>query len=152
LVVAIDSEDKSFQEKYDEIYGLVNGKLNSASLKIIIQHFCIETWALGNRVACRKNTQDKILLEYRHVFDVRANDPEFLPAYKDMNRAQFAYSYLRRIMQDWYPGALYTKAKPEALLDEHYFSQIKNRFKTTSHISSFKAFLDAFEKRRTSTS
>jgi hypothetical protein len=100
LVVAVDSEDKTFQEKHDEIAGLVNGKLKRSCLKIIVQHFCIETWALGNRVSCRKNAQDKPLLEYRRIYDVRNNDPELLPPYRDMNRAQFAYAYLRRMIQD----------------------------------------------------
>jgi hypothetical protein len=146
LVVAVDSENTSYQEKYDEIKKIVGGNLKSAELKIIVQHFCIETWVLGNRVACRKNAQDKTLLEYRSVHDVRNADPELLPAYKDMNRAQFAYSYLRCILRDWYPGAVYTKAKPAIILDEGYFSQIKKRLESTMHIQSFKAFLDAFAK------
>jgi hypothetical protein len=146
LVVAIDSEDKTYQEKYDEIIACVDKNLKKTTLKIIIQHFCIETWALGNRVACRKNAQDKTLLEYRRVYDVRNADPELLPAYKDMNRAQFAYSYLRCVLYDWYPGAVYTKAKPAAILDEGYFSQIKKRSESTMHIQSFKVFLDTFAK------
>ena len=146
LIIAVDSENKTCQEKYDEITKYVNGNLKNSSVKIIVQHFCIETWALGNRVACRKNAQDKTLLEYRGIYDVRGNDPELLPAYKDMNRAQFAYAYLRAMLRDWYPGALYTKAKPSAILEESYFSQIKSRFASTIHIRSFRAFLEAFSK------
>jgi hypothetical protein len=146
LVVAVDSEDKTYQEKYDEINDYVDGKLIAAELKIIVQHFCIETWALGNRQACRKNTSDKTLLEYKSVHDVRIADPELLPKYKDMNRAQFAFSYLKCMVHDFYPGASYTKSRPEAVLDEYYFVQIKKRCETTPHVQSFKAFMDTFSK------
>jgi hypothetical protein len=148
LIIAVDSEDKTYQEKYDEITEYVNGNLKNSRITIIVQHFCIETWALGNRVACRKNAQDKTLLEYRGIYDVRGNDPELLPAYKEMNRAQFAYAYLRAMLRDWYPGALYTKAKPAAILVESYFTQIKKRFESTAHIQSFRTFLEAFSETR----
>ncbi|WP_162504771.1 hypothetical protein [Treponema endosymbiont of Eucomonympha sp.] len=145
LVVAIDSEDNTYQEKYDEVKDLVADKLESAELKIIVQYFCIETWALGNRIACRRNTQDKVLLEYKNIHDVRKADPELLPSYKEMNRAQFAFSYLKCMLHDWYPNAMYTKSNPKALLSEDYFNQIKKRFGETGHISSFRSFLDTFQ-------
>jgi hypothetical protein len=144
LVVGVDSEDKSCHEKHDEINNFVGDKLETSELRIIVQHFCLETWALGNRAACRKNAQDKTLLEYRRIFNVRYDNPELLPAYKEMNRAQFAYSYLRAMIRDWYPSALYTKARPDVILEEDYFQQIKKRMETTGHIKSFQDFLEAF--------
>jgi hypothetical protein len=146
LVVAVDSEDKTCQEKYDEIKECVADKLSSAELKIIVQHFCIETWALGNRAVCRKNAQDIKLLEYKRVYNVRDNDPELLPPYKEMNRAQFAFSYLKCMLRDSYPRGFYTKSKPDAILDEYYFKQIQKRLEDTKHIKSFQSFLDAFQK------
>jgi hypothetical protein len=150
LVVAADSEDNTYENKFDEIDKIIKGKLVSADYKIIVQHFCLEAWALGNRIACRKNSQDKTLLEYRKIYDVRATDPELLPNYKDMNRAQFAFRYLRCMLQDWYPGAVYTKSRPDAILDPSYFLQIKKRHNETGHIKSFAAFLDVFHKEMTS--
>jgi hypothetical protein len=124
LIVAVDSEDKTYQEKYNravrkhqfpnslgngfniktaefaailrqirqtcertgrlsnksnEIKEVIDNKLIHAESRIIIQHFCLETWALGNRIACRKNTTDVMLLEYKRVHDVRNDDPELLP-------------------------------------------------------------------------
>jgi hypothetical protein len=145
LVVAVDSEDKTYQEKYDEIKDCVGNKLASAELKIIVQHFCIETWALGNRAVCRKNAQDKKLLEYKDVYNVRNDDPELLPPYKEMNRAQFAFSYLKCMLHDSYPSGFYTKSKPDAILDEYYFKQIQKRLVDTQHIKSFQSFLDTFQ-------
>jgi hypothetical protein len=144
LVVAVDSEDNTYEEKHNEIKEIIDDKLIYAEYKIIIQHFCLETWALGNRVACRKNTTDTLLVAYKKVYDVRINDPELLPSYKDMNRGQFAFKYLRTMINDWYPRAAYTKANPSILFEEQYFMQIKNRMENTGHIKSFKFFLDAF--------
>jgi hypothetical protein len=145
LVVGVDSEDMSCKAKYDEIKELLDGKLHNAQYKIIVQHFCLETWALGNRQACRKNAQDAVLLEYKRFFDVRTSDTELLPPYKDMNRAQFAFRYLRAMLRDWYPGALYVKSRPDAITEGSYFSQIKKRFEETRHIQSFGALLGAFK-------
>jgi hypothetical protein len=144
LVVAVDSEDKTYQEKYNEIKEVIDNKLIHTESRIIIQHFCLETWALGNRDACRKNTTDVMLLEYKKVHDVRINDPELLPSYKDMNRSQFAFRYLRCMINDWYPRASYTKSNPKILYDENYFIQLKKRSEKTNHIQSFRKFIDTF--------
>jgi hypothetical protein len=144
LVVAVDSEEKTYAEKYLEIKNAIDGKLQRAQCIILIQHFCLETWALGNRLACRKNTSDATLLEYKNVHDVRTLDPENLPPYKDMNRSQFAFRYLKCMLRDFYPGAVYAKSRPNAIADENYFSQIKKRALDTQHIQSFKFFLDAW--------
>lgn len=45
LVIAIDSEEMSFEEKYDEVLTFVRDKQCQASVFIIVQHFCLETWA-----------------------------------------------------------------------------------------------------------
>ncbi|MDR1025160.1 MAG: hypothetical protein LBL56_05480, partial [Treponema sp.] len=144
LVVAVDSEDKTYQEKYNEIKEAIDDKLIYAEFGIIIQHFCLETWALGNRIACRKNTTDTMLLEYKKVYNVRIHDPELLPSYNDMNRSQFAFRYLRCMINDWYPRASYTKSNPEILFNEDYFIQIKKRSEETNHIQSFRKFIDTF--------
>ena len=49
--------------------------------QIIIQHFCLETWALGNRVIITRNPISASIREYRKYFDVLVDDPELLPGY-----------------------------------------------------------------------
>jgi hypothetical protein len=148
LVIGVDSEDMPYKEKHNEISQYIGNRLYKARLKIIIQNPCLETWALGNRIACRKNTTDTTLLEYLKIFNVRSNDPELLPDFpeREMNRAQFAFTYLKCMLHDWYPHAVYTKSNPKALLDENYFLQIKKRLIETKHIQSFQSFLDAFQE------
>lgn len=97
FVIAVDSEEMTFDEKYLEISGFLANKKCSASMFIVIQHFCMETWALGNKHVGPRNPCTEILKKYKNFFNVLADDPELLPGYPpaDLNRAQFAEKYLR---------------------------------------------------------
>lgn len=146
LVVAVDSEEMTYDEKYDEIYRHVSGQKCLAEVRIVVQHFCLEAWALGNRVIIRRDPQSSKLREYKRFYNVLVKDPELLPGYQpeELNRAQFAEKYLRRALNDKYRNLTYTKSNPGALLNIKYFNRLKERLEQTGHISSFEAFLTAF--------
>lgn len=146
LVVAVDSEDQTYEEKFNEITTFVGNRLVKGELKTIIQHPCLETWALGNKVVYRRKPQDLTLRTYLHLYNVREDDPELLPDYpaKDLNRCQFAFSYLKRILYDRHPNLTYTKSNPQVIVHEKYFSQLVLRLSQTNHIKSIKAFIDTF--------
>src|SRR6266446_1602995 len=97
LVISVDSENMTKQEKYDEINAFVLHKPCVAEIRIVVQHFCFEAWALGNRRIVRPHPTSSRLREYKQLFDVRSRDPEFLPHKPDenLNRAQFAEKSLR---------------------------------------------------------
>lgn len=147
LVIAVDSEESSFQEKYEEISLHVSRYKCSAEIRIIVQHFCLEAWALGNRVMIRKNPKGRTLRKYNRFFDVRVNDPELLTPFppEELRRVQFAEKYLRRALNDRNRNLTYTKGNPTALLHDKYFFQLRTRLEETGHIGSFRHFLEAFE-------
>lgn len=146
LVICVDSEDLTKDEKYIEINSFVSQKTCSAQIRIVIQHFCFETWALGNRKIIRPNPVSRKLREYKRLYNVRNNDPELLPSnqQEDLNRAQFAEKYLRLALNDKFRNLTYTKNNPKALINDRYFLQLKNRLEQTGHIPSFSEFLHAF--------
>lgn len=146
LVITVDSEDMTRQEKYDEINNHVAPKGCVATIKIVIQHFCIETWALGNRALMKKNPSTARLINYKRLFDVRVNDPELLPPKSDesLNRSQFAERYLRAALNERHSTLTYSKGRPQALMHYKYFGEVKGRYTETGHINSFGDFLAAF--------
>lgn len=146
LVIAVDSEEMSYTEKRQEILDYVRSTGASIDYRIIVQHFCLETWALGNQVVVARRPKDQKLREYREIFDVLTNDPELLPDYAPdrLNRSQFAAHYLKKILNEKYRTLTYSKSNPIALLHEKYFDRVKNRFRNTGHIASFDDFLKAF--------
>lgn len=146
LVLVVDSEEMDFDEKYNEMIQFLNGKHCSAEIRIVIQHFCFETWALGNKKVGPRKPKTKILKDYKDFFNVLENDPELLPEYppEDLNRAHFAEKYLRRMLNDKFRNLTYTKNNPRHLLHKTYFKEIEMRFEQTGHIASFATFLDAF--------
>ena len=146
LVLVADSENSTLEEKRTEIENRINPFLPcKAQIFIIVQHFCLETWALGNTQIHRRNPWDRILLSYRKIYDVKAQDPEGLPVLsKQINRAQFALRYLKTTIHDKYPNKSYHKRNPAVLYDPGYFLQVRMRFEKIHHIQSFAKFLQAF--------
>jgi hypothetical protein len=146
LVITVDAEDMSMQEKYGEIREFLYLCPCSADVRIVVQYFCFETWALANRKIVRPNPHLLKLREYKKLFDVRLRDPELLPAKPDeeLNRSQFAERYLRFALNDKYRSLTYSKANPKPLIHPKYFFQVKARHIETQHIGSFVNFLQAF--------
>lgn len=147
LVLAVDSEEMEYDEKFAEIQQYISNTHCIAEVRIIVQHFCLETWALGNRVIIRDHPHSPKLREYKKYYNVKHLDPELLPDYplEELNRAQFAEKYLRRALNERYRNLTYSKSNPGALLHHLYFERVRQRFKETNHISSFGGFLDAFK-------
>jgi len=148
LVIAVDSENADPYDKQSEISNRVDRIGCRVEVRYVIQHFCLETWLLGNRQMFRRKLQDTELSRYVTLFDVRLNDPTLLPnnEEKAWNRAQFAYHYLRAGIRDAYrgKGTVYSKKNPGLVTGQGYFSQVKKRCLDEQHILSFHNFLDAF--------
>ena len=146
LVIAVDSEELSYEEKLAEVNNHLANSYCVAEIRVIIQHFCLETWALGNKNAIPQHPHSGKLLTYMEFYNVRNNDPELLPDYneEELNRCQFAEKYLRRAFNEKYRNISYSKSNPKVLLHPQYFERIRNRMIETRHIQSFNNFLEAF--------
>jgi hypothetical protein len=158
LVVAIDSEEKSYDEKLVEVRSWVEEiPFCRVPVKYIIQHFCIETWFLGNESLFSKKPRDEELIEFLKVFDIRTSDPELLPDNTELgiNRSKFAYRYLLAGVRDinnvsnkfWNKGfskRRYSKKNPDLVLQKGFYNRVKERFTSNNHIKSFNGFIEAF--------
>lgn len=147
LVISVDSEDCTYEDKLEEAKRIIAKNGCNADVRYVIQHFCLETWLLGNKTLFRKRPQDSELLSFMKLFDLRTNDPALLPGNKDnsWNRAQFAYRYLRASIRDIYGDrASYSKSNPGLAIGEGYFYQVKSTCLNNHHVESFQDFLTAF--------
>ena len=146
LVISVDSEDMTCEEKCSEIQEYLRRKQCVSDIRIVIQHFCFECWALGNRRVIRRHPTSQRLRTYKQFFNVRVQDPELLPAYPDeeLNRAQFAVRYLHATLNERNIRITYSKGAPKYICYHKYFAQVKLRSNDTEHIASFSSFLDAF--------
>ena len=136
----------SYDDKKAEIRSFVDSQNRHIDYRIIIQHFCLETWALGNRAIVTRNPISSRMREYKRYFDVLTNDPELMPNYpkEDLTRSQFAEKYLRFLLNEKYRNLSYSKSNPEPLLHNLYFERVRSRYFDTGHITSFGDFFDAF--------
>ena len=146
LVVAIDSEDMSYHDKKSEIEELIDGLNFNIVYRVVVQHFCLETWFLGNRSIISRNSDVECVRKYRGIYDVLENDPELLPGVQEnrLNRSQFAYKYLSCLINAKNPSLSYKKNRPLFILNNKYYNRVKERFDQTEHIASFGDFLMAF--------
>jgi hypothetical protein len=145
LIVSVDSEDMSRQDKYAEIDEHIQACLNFAlDYRIVVQHCCFESWALGNKKMGPRRPSDPELRRFKQLFDVMTNDPEQLPAMDGFNRAQSALKYLRKMIADRAPRLTYSKSNPAIVARVDYLEELKKRYQTTQHIDSLAALLGAF--------
>lgn len=147
LVVCIDSEEMTRDEKLGEIENYIKAHGgNDIDYRVVVQHFCFETWALGNRKLCGA-ANDPEIIELRHNYDVNKFDPEGLPANtkRSLNRSQHAEFYLRKLLNNKHKNLTYSKNNPEQLVHPKYLQQLILRRKQTLHIASFSDFLAAFQ-------
>lgn len=146
LVIAVDSENFTYEEKRKEIIKQISKFKCRVRIRVIVQHFCLETWGLANRALPRRNTSNITVNKYYGIFNIIINDPELLPPLPNegLNRSQFAGRYLHLLVNDRYPGLTYSKSNPYIIADRKYFNQIKNRHLELHHINSFDDFIKAF--------
>ena len=146
LVIAVDSEEMSYTEKFSEVADFIKDHPCKADIRIIIQHFCFESWALGNKKIIGRSVQDITLLKYKRFYNVLSQDPELMPAYTEgkLNRVLFAYKYLALAFREKYKHLVYSKRSPNPLLNRNYFEQLRNRLQETNHIKSFESFINSF--------
>ncbi|WP_041370770.1 hypothetical protein [Methylovorus glucosotrophus] len=146
LVVAMDAESFSYNERYDEIYNHLLQKKVKVDFKIIIQNPCFEAWALGNSGIAPRNPSDEKLKKYKRIFDILRKDPETIPDLPEeqLNKAQFSYEYLKLAIRDKGQHLHYSKNSPKLVCHPKYFSSLKERMEKKNHIRSFNDFITAF--------
>lgn len=147
LVIGLDSEEDTYEEKYRQVKDHVGKTACRVEVRYIIQHFCLETWLLGNKSVIRKQPQDVELLQYKKIYDVRYLDPENLiaPDRLHLKRAHFAYKYLRAGIRDLTNNrATYSKRNPGMAKTPGYYAELKKRHDEDNHIKSFGDFINAF--------
>ena len=151
FVISIDAELNTVEEKEAE----VREKLDELSFRedqlnvelvIIVQNYCLESWALGHRKIFRRRTTNPELREFQQFYDVKKKNPELMPGYppKKYSKVEFSYKYLTYGIRDLYTSLTYSKANPRFIGNEHYFRELISRYEETNHISSFGKFLDTF--------
>lgn len=146
LVVGVDSEENSLAEKFQEIDEYIKGLRCPVPHRIVVQHFCLETWALGNRRVFHRNPGNPELRKCIEHFDVSAADPQLLtaPADEELTRAKYAFKYLRLLLRERNPRLVYSKRNPMEIAEPHFLKRIVERFEQGRDIQSFAAFPAAF--------
>src|SRR5438876_5139031 len=107
-----------------EVYDIIQSSPYwNVNYRIVLQHLCFETWALGNRRIGSKNPQDRRLIQYRQFYNVLNRDPEGLPtlANSNLNRSQFAEQYLRVTLNDRNKRLTYSKRNPKVVAHPKYY-------------------------------
>lgn len=155
LVLVIDTDDMSEQEKVDEILQFINTNdiaLNSScQLHIIAQTSCMETWFLGNQKAYKKSVgKHSAFYPHAKFYDVSQQDPQAMNKPDGFCGSTSVYheTYLRKMLAE--KNIRYSKSNPKEVDKAHYLEQLKKRVSDTQHLISLKNFFNFCEAISTS--
>lgn len=152
--ICVDSEEESYTSRYNEVKLKLESFIsihNIGTLKteihIIIQHCCIETWALGNAEIPSQYTSTKsstLLADFQAYYNVLVDDPEGMlccPTVQNFStKAKFHERYLKEYFKEF--GLSYSKKNPKFIEEKKYLDALQKRCQSTSHLSSLKLLLD----------
>lgn len=140
LMICVDAEELSVEERRSTIEEIVIGDACPAPYTIVVHDCCVETWFLGNRKFAKRDPEGERLRQYYEFFDVRAEDPEALPAMvPGTPRAAFHLDYLRQMFQE--RKLSYSKQRPSAVREPAYLNELARRAQESEHLRSFHALL-----------
>lgn len=137
IFICVDSEEKDYNEKYNEIRNYVENECPHiySNVNIIIQHHCIETWLMGNKDIDISHTTNLELINYRNHYNVNQLDPELLYTPHGELIARYSLKYLKLMLSEF--DIVYTKNKVNGVTTRDYFDKLVERFNIDGHIPSF---------------
>ncbi len=152
FVICLDSDEQSIESCKHEITSFMQKEgiiLNSKTqLEIIVQNKCIETWFLANQKIFKKNPKSEFLQDCVSHYNVKEKDPELmekLPQFEETTSI-FHASYLQELLAE--RNIRYSKNNPQEVVEEYYLKNLILRNQKTSHINSFKYFINFCQKLR----
>lgn len=162
--ICVDSEEEGYQDRFDEL----NSRLESLKAElgidqcqsatqfyVIVQHRCIETWALGNaEIPNQYNFQNSSIdfPAFQAYYNTLIDDPELMsgypPNYSYSTQAKFHEKYLKEYLKKF--GLSYSKKKPTVVQDKKYLDALIKRCSSTNHLSSLMSLLKIWEQMKNS--
>lgn len=147
FVICLDADELSVGEMIDEVNNFMKKEgivlIEKTKLVIIVQNKTIESWLLGNpRIYKRNPTKSGILKQLITFYNVSTHDPELMLKEEDFEGSvgDFHFLYLREYLLE--RNISYTKEFPREVTQEYYLNELIKRNANTSHLASFKYFLD----------
>ena len=145
LMVCLDTENESREDIENHLKKhMTNAGISPQGFQIVIfEHkVCLETWFMGNRRIFKDNPNNKEMIEYLHHFNVKHNNPENMESINSerWNAAQFHLKYLKAMLAE--RNLKYDKNNTDVVCNKDYIEELINRYKETSHISTFGAWYE----------
>lgn len=146
LVVIIDSEEKTIDERRNEVYHKIDEYCTEKNItlefevKVLVCNHCFESWLLANKKIYPDKEPEKesfFYPFYKH-YNVKENDPEKMPVplHMEETTAKYHFHYLHEALR--YKKERYSKKRPDYVATNTYFKELIDRMDTTEHIQSFK--------------
>jgi hypothetical protein len=140
LVLIIDADRSTVEEKIEEAYAKINEKLldkskkhtykslpHNCKLEIIVQKVCIETWFLGNQKFFVRHPQNELLKQYVDYFDVSINNPEDLANEFIQEKGHYIFGYSTK--------ALFHEGYLREIFKEHNLHRTSRTTPPSEHLS-----------------
>ena len=148
LVIILDTEGMDAQLRKKSVLDKIAERYDIEKLgfeiKIFVCDCCFESWLLGGNVIGINEVIDSESLFYSYYkhYDVSKNDPELMKLPIDCHDtlAKYHFHYLHEMCL--YKKLRYRKNNPKLAKKKEYFDGLMKRIEMTSHLQSFKEFID----------
>lgn len=147
FVICLDADESSVEDMINEVNNFMQQEeialIEKTKLVIIVQNKTIESWLLGNpRIFKRNPRNSQVLNQLVAFYNVSTHDPELMLKEKDFDGSigDFHFLYLREYLLE--RNISYTKEYPREVTEEYYLNELIKRNSDTSHIASFRVFLE----------
>lgn len=148
LVVILDAEEISVEEREQQVYEKIKEKYNleelSFEIVVFVCNHCFETWLLGseNIYPSEEVDENSFFYPYYKHYNINTLDPENMPVPNciDETIAQYHFHYLHELFR--YKKIRYTKKRPTYVTTKSYFEGIVKRVKNTGHVKTFQKFVE----------
>lgn len=149
LLVCVDAEEESHDDRLGEISDVIEDADCPIDYTVIVADCCIETWLLGNQKFIKRSPEDPRLREYLQHFDVKVEDPELIPKLPPhRTRAALCVDYLKATFRE--RGLAYSKHDPAPATTRPYFQALRDRARPApegpGHLRSFARLLELRDK------
>lgn len=147
FAICIDADAATVDQRETKILDLLAENetyLTGASLDIIVQNRCMETWFLGNRKVYTRNPQkDSRFIEYSRYYNVSRDDPESMEKPETFlgSISRFHLNYLKSMFNER-GNMTYSKSNSLEIQKNTYLNEIINRVNENPHLKTFRNFID----------
>ena len=150
LIICLDGDDDGVAARKNTVHDAISNYFPEfCKYEVFVLNKCAETWLMGNRKIFT-GAPSPDFTEYWKYYNINIYDPELMDKPIAFSKSTSIYheKYLKNMLKE--KQINYKKSNPpKEVKSEYYLNELRKRIEMTTHLNSFKTFVDFFCKLHT---